>query len=126
MNLKSEAEPYGFDFDKVSQAASGAWNRLLSRIEVQGGSADDRTKLYTSLYRAYTGKALLDDVDGTYRGACGEVQHIPVKGEHVYSSDALWGAQWTLGPLWALLNPELTDSFNAALLLGAEREGWLP
>ena len=125
-NLKVEAEPFGFDFDKVAQAAGKAWDALLSRVDVQGGTADDRKKLYTNLYRAYTGKALLEDVSGTYRDACGEIQQVNPKGQHLYSSDAVWGAQWTLGPLWALLNPELTNSFNSALVLGAERGGWLP
>ena len=126
-NLRTEAQPFGFRFDDVVAAAATTWQRVLGRIAVQGGSADDRTKLYTNLYRAYTGKALLDDVDGGYRDACGVVQHLPSgAGRHVYSSDALWGAQWDLGPLWALLDPDLMNSFNAALVLGAQRGGWLP
>ena len=108
-------------------AAAETWDRLLSRVEVKGGSDDDQVKLYTNLYRTYTGKALLDDVDGSYRDACGEVQRLPEgKGLHLYSSDALWGAQWDLGPMWALLSPETLTSFNAAMVFEAERGGWLP
>ena len=125
--LAIEAAPFGFRFDYVSAASASTWSRVLGRIEVQGGSADDRTKLYTNLYRAYTGKAVLDDADGAYRDACGAVQHLPSgPGHHVYSSDALWGAQWDLGPLWALLDPALINSFSAALVMQAERGGWLP
>ncbi len=126
-NLAVEAEPFGFRFDAVAEAAAATWRRVLGRVEVQGGSPDDRTKLYTNLYRAYTGKALLEDVDGSYRDACGVVQQLPAGPKaHVYSSDALWGAQWDLGPLWALLDPDLMNSFNAALVRQAERGGWLP
>ena len=125
-NLAAETDAAGFDFDRVANAASRSWERLLSRVEVEGGTRDGRTELYTGLYRAYTGKALLDDADGSYRDACGEVQHVPRTGDHLYSSDGLWGAQWTLGPLWSLLTPETAGSFNRGLLLGAERGGWLP
>jgi predicted alpha-1,2-mannosidase len=125
-NLAAETDAVGFDFDKISISASRTWQQLLSRIELEGGTRDEQSELYTSFYRAYTGKALLDDVDGSYRDACGDIQHLPESGEHLYSSDALWGAQWTLGPLWDLLTPEIAASFNRALLLGAARQGWLP
>ncbi|WP_161557688.1 GH92 family glycosyl hydrolase [Acidisarcina polymorpha] len=125
-NLAAETDAVGFDFDRISSGASRTWQQLLSRIELEGGTRDEQIELYTSFYRAYTGKALLDDVDGSYRDACGEIQHLSKPGEHLYSSDALWGAQWTLGPLWDLLTPEIASSFNRALLLGATRGGWLP
>jgi predicted alpha-1,2-mannosidase len=125
-NLRAEASSYGFDFDAVHRAASATWETLLSNVDVEGGSADDRVKLYTNLYRAYSGKAILDDVDGSYRDACGVVQKIATPADHMYSSDGLWGTQWTLGPLWSLLAPELMTSLNNSLLLQAARDGWLP
>lgn len=125
-NLTTEAAPYGFDFDAVAAAAEASWNKLLKRVEVQGGSADDQVKLYTNLYRAYSAKAVLDDDAGTYRDACGEVQKLAAPADHMYSSDALWGAQWTIGPLWALLTPELTRSYINFMTLEAGRDGWLP
>lgn len=126
-NLAVESKPFGFDFDAVRHAAEDRWSRLLGRIEVAGGTPDDRTKLYTNLYRAYSGKALLDDVSGSYRDACGELQHLPAGPEtHMYSSDALWGAQWDLGSLWALLSPDLLQDIDRSLVLQSARGGWLP
>jgi predicted alpha-1,2-mannosidase len=125
-NLQSESAPYGFDFDAVAQAANASWDRLLNRVDIEGGSEDDRVKFYTNLYRVYSAKAILDDVDGSYRDACGEVKKIVPPADHVYSSDALWGTQWTLGPVWSLLAPEVLTSFDNALLFEASRDGWLP
>jgi predicted alpha-1,2-mannosidase len=125
-NLRTEAAPHGFDFDSVARAARASWKTLLGRVDVEGGSPDDRVKLYTNLYRAYSAKAILDDVDGSYRDACGEVKKIAPPADHVYSSDSLWGTQWTLGPLWSLLAPEVMSSFDNSLLLEAARNGWLP
>ncbi|MGB7761499.1 MAG: GH92 family glycosyl hydrolase [Bryobacteraceae bacterium] len=125
-NLQSESAPYGFDFDAVAQAANASWDQLLHRVDIEGGSKDDQVKFYTNLYRVYSAKAILDDVDGSYRDACGEVRKIAPPADHLYSSDALWGTQWTLGPVWSLLAPEVLTSFDNALLFEASRDGWLP
>jgi len=125
-NLLREASPHGFGFDSVMQAASARWETLLNRVDVEGGSKDDKIKLYTNLYRAFAAKAMLDDVDGSYRDACSIVKTIAPPADHVYSSDGLWGTQWTLGPLWTLLAPEVMTSFDNSLLLQAARDGWLP
>jgi len=125
-NLRAESEPHGFDFDSVARAANVSWKTLLDRVDVEGGSQDDKVKLYTNLYRMYSAKAIVDDVDGSYRDACGAVQKIAAPADHLYTSDAVWGTQWTLGPAWSLLAPEVLASFDNALLLQAARDGWLP
>ncbi len=125
-NLRQETNALGFDFDSVVRETGAKWATLLSRVEVKGGSADDAVKLYTNLYRSYTAKAMVDDVDGSYRNACGELRRVPQPGQHLYSSDGLWGAQWDLGPMWSLLAPDVLESFDRALLVEAKDGGWLP
>lgn len=125
-NLHAESAAHGFNFDSVRAAAGEAWKPLLNRIDVEGGSSDDKVKLYTNLYRMFSAKAMVDDVDGSYRNACGEMQKLALPADHLYSSDGLWGAQWTLGPSWSLLAPEVLAAFDNALLLQASRDGWLP
>jgi predicted alpha-1,2-mannosidase len=126
-NLDVEARPFGFDFDAVHHAAEQTWSKVLGHVEVVGGKPDDRVKLYTNLYRAYTGKAMLDDVSGTYRDACDAVQQLPADARtHMYSSDALWGTQWDLGPLWSLVDPATMQDFDRFLVLQSQRGGWLP
>lgn len=68
----------------------------------------------------------VDDIDGSYRNACGDVQKLAAPADHLYSSDGVWGTQWTLGPAWSLLAPEVLTSFDNSLLLEAMRDGWLP
>lgn len=125
-NLAVEGAPHGFNLDEVAAAAEADWNKLLRRVEVEGGSHDDEVKFYTNLYRVYSAKAMVDDADGGYRDACGEVRKVAAPADHVYSSDAMWGAQWTVGPVWALLTPELTNSYINFMTMEAERDGWLP
>jgi putative alpha-1,2-mannosidase len=53
-NLRAESAPNGFDFDSVARAASASWKSLLDRVDVEGGTQDERIKLYTNLYRMYS------------------------------------------------------------------------
>ncbi len=50
-NLDSEQQ--GFQFDKVCLDARNQWNDILSRIEVEGGSDEQKTIFYTALYHMF-------------------------------------------------------------------------
>ena len=54
-------------FAQVRQAAAATWNQLLTRVEVQGGTAQQRTMFYTCLYRSFLWPALRSDADGDCR-----------------------------------------------------------
>ena len=123
-NLEVESAASGGTFDGAVATARSAWRDLLGRVEVEGGPPGAREMFYTFLYRAYAGKSLLHDVDGRYLDMCRRVQSL-APGRAVYSSDALWGAQWTLFPLWTLLTPQLAQSWVGALIESADRGGWI-
>jgi predicted alpha-1,2-mannosidase len=126
LNLETEMRACGWDFDAVVRNARATWNDLLSRVEVAGGSEADRAMFYTCLYRAYSAKSVINDVDGTYRDMCGSIQRVDPAKCAVYSSDALWGCQWTLFPLWTLVNPGIASSWVHFFLEAADRGGWIP
>lgn len=125
-NLTTEMRDYGYDFNKVAAANKAAWNKLLGVVEVSGRNHDDVVKFYTNLYRAYTGKSVMNDVNGMYTDACGNVQQLSEKTQAVYSSDGLWGTQWNLTPVWTLLTPQIAENWVNALLELADKGGWIP
>ncbi len=49
--------------------AISAWDNELSKIAVEGGSENDKTKFYTALYQSMLDPRMAIDVDGQYRGA---------------------------------------------------------
>ena len=63
-NLDSEQQ--GFQFDKVCLDARNQWNDILSRIEVEGGSDEQKTIFYTALYHMFIHPNILQDVNGQY------------------------------------------------------------
>ncbi|HSI08104.1 MAG: GH92 family glycosyl hydrolase [Rariglobus sp.] len=116
-NLQSEIADKSFD--ALHAEAHADWNDHLARIAVEGGDATRRARFYTDLYFSLLGRRTVSDVAGTYIDNTGpqpRVRQIPLTPEgrpcyRHFSSDAFWGAQWSLVPLWALVYPELIDEF---------------
>lgn len=141
-NLTHDATTW--DFDAVRRAAQDEWNEWLGRIEVKGGTQQQRTKFYTDLWHVLLGRHKIDDVNGEYpdltdgqragsftrdirvktrtlpRDAEGRVVH------HMYNSDAFWLTQWNLNVLWGLGWPEMPDEMSASLIRYADNGGLIP
>lgn len=100
-NLESELLP----FDDARDAAALAWQKQLGRVEIEGGSREDRMRFYTALYHALIHPSLLSDVRGSYpRFDSGDVGHT-ADGPR-YTVFSLWDTYRTLHPLLTLLYPE--------------------
>ncbi len=65
-NLKAEIPDW--NFDRVRQVAREAWAAALKRIEVTGGTEDQKTAFYTALYHALLDPRIFSDLDGSYPG----------------------------------------------------------
>lgn len=126
LNLDTELKPFEWDFEAVVKNCQDTWNDLLSTVEVEGGTAQDRQKFYTGLYRAYSARTTWSDVNGKYTDQCEQEATITAPGDVVYGCDALWGAHWNLFPLWTLLTPDKANSWCNSLLEMYDRGGWLP
>jgi predicted alpha-1,2-mannosidase len=125
-NLESEMKPFGWDFDAVVKQARKAWEPILDRIDVSGGSPADQQMFYTCLYRSYSAKSVIQDADGAYRDVCSKERKLSDPGAAFYSSDGLWGTQWDLTPLWTLISPKLASSWIHFFLEAADNGGWIP
>lgn len=122
LNMEAELAPLGYDFDRVHKQTRQKWNDLLSKIEVKGGSEEDKTKFYTNLYRSYAGKQTWSDVNGKYVDACENVQQL-TSGE-MYGGDAFWNSFWNLNGLWSIITPRYMDNWVTTQLELYKHNGW--
>ena len=121
-------------FDALRAEAHADWNAHLARIAVEGGDPTRRARFYTDLYFSLLGRRTVSDVAGTYfdhTGPSPRVRQIPLTPEGLpryrhFSSDAFWGAQWSLVPLWALVYPELVDEFCHSFMDMYRNGGLIP
>lgn len=126
LNLQKEAEPFGWNFDEVVRHANDTWNNLLSTVEVAGKNENDIEKFYTCLYRSFTGKSVLSDVDGKYIDMCERTQQLSDTTKAMFSADGSWGTQWDLAPLWTLLTPTYASVWCTMYLEFYDKGGWMP
>jgi len=125
LNLDTEMDRFGWDFDAVRKYSRNTWNDLLSRIEVRGGTEADRIKFYTNLYHAYAARTIWSDVNGKYIDMLGRVQQVKNPDSPMYGCDAFWNLFWNLNQLWTLVTPEIAASWVNSELELNDRGGWL-
>ena len=132
--LNIDTELPHWDFDRVVRESSEEWNKLLSRIEVQGNSEKARSRFYTDLWHSLQGRRIISDVNGKYcdmTRAERRIGQIPLDDDNKprfnhYNSDSFWGAQWTLNTLWHLVYPEITEEFVNSMLMMYDDGGLIP
>nr|WP_321452753.1 GH92 family glycosyl hydrolase [uncultured Carboxylicivirga sp.] len=129
-----EEELPGWDFDQIVNDSKSEWDTMLSRIEVEGGTADQQKRFYTDLWHALQGRRIISDVNGYYPDNTGEqfrIGRLPLNEEgkplfNHYNSDSFWGAQWTINTLWGLVYPEIADEFVQSLMQYYKDGGLVP
>ena len=130
----SSAAP--FDFDVVRGATQLGWEALLSRIEVEGGTDEQREIFYTAFYHSYLMPHLFTDADGRYRGFDQEIHDAAAEpsltgenegqGFRFYSNFSMWDTYRNLHSLVNLLNPEVGRDFAVSLVKMWEQGGRFP
>ena len=119
-----EAECNHFDFEKVKAETQAKWQRQLSKIEVEGGTDDQKTIFYTALYHTMIVPNIWNDVDGQYRGRDNKIHPNP--GHDVYTVFSLWDTYRACNPLYTILEPKRTNDFIQTFLRQYEQGGLLP
>ncbi|MGH9401897.1 MAG: GH92 family glycosyl hydrolase [Terriglobia bacterium] len=125
LNLDTEMNHFGWDFDAVRKNARGTWNNLLKKIEVEGGSESDRTKFYTHLYRSFVARTIFSDVNGKYVDPRGRIRQLESPESPMLGCDAFWNTFWNLNQLWGLVTPEILSQWVKSELQLNEDGGWL-
>ncbi len=121
-----EREIPDFDLARVSAAGRAEWNGALGKILVEGGSEDQKTVFYTSLYRTYERMINISE-DGQYFSATDGKVH-PDGGIDFYTDDWVWDTYRAAHPLHMLINPKRESAKIASYVRMAQqsREGWMP
>lgn len=140
-NMQTELPHW--DFEAVKQESSNIWNEWLGKMQVKGGTREQKTKFYTDLWHVLLGRQKINDVsgdypdrtsgkrDGTFTDAVFKVKTLPKDSEdqlkfNMYNSDAWWLSQWNLNVLWGLAWPEVMDEMSSSMVQYAVNGGLLP
>jgi predicted alpha-1,2-mannosidase len=115
------AENLGRDFTALKAGAEKAWNDKLSRIQVEGGTPDEKHVFYTALYHCFMHPNILEDVNGQYPGMDGQVHSAPT-GHHQYQNIPAWDQHRSHTALMALLAGDVSSDVMQSLVNYAQQD----
>ncbi|MDE7345824.1 MAG: GH92 family glycosyl hydrolase [Muribaculaceae bacterium] len=129
LNLDSEIQ--GWDFDAVRALTAKTWDSHLGKIEVEGGSDEDKGKFYGSLYRASLLPRVVSDVDGSYVSFAGSGDHPSEimkmePGRDYYDDYSMWDTYRAEHPLITILDTKRSADMMYSLVLKARQGEWMP
>src|SRR5690554_3729979 len=121
-----EKEVNGFDIDNLANSARDKWNKVLSQIEVEGATEDQKTVFYTSLYRAHERMVNISE-DGKYFSGYDNQVHED-NGVPFWTDDWLWDSYLAFHPLMTILHPKDQEEKLQSYIRMCEQseEGWMP
>jgi predicted alpha-1,2-mannosidase len=118
------AEDPGWSVDHVAATAQAAWNTLLGRVAVSGGTPAEEHTFYTALYHSLLFPNVVSDDNGQYAGSDGKVH--TASGHDEYANFSEWDIYRSEVQLESLLAPRAVGGMVQSLVDDAEQGGWLP
>lgn len=127
------AEIPGWDFEAVHAAARHIWSEWVNRIDIDGGTPDQRTIFYTGLYHMLLSPNLFSDENGEYVGFDDEVHKAEYRGPACagicvgaqYANFSEWDIYRDVVQLQTLLDPDRASDMAQSLIRNADQSGWL-
>lgn len=106
----------GWDLAHVASMATGAWNRLLGRIAVSGGSFARTQEFYSLLYKDFLQPEVVSDVNGQYRGSDLRIHKVRPGQASQYGMFSGWDIYHSLAQLQAMLDPAAASDMAQSLV----------
>lgn len=113
-------------FDVVKQKAKAVWNKELNRIQVEGGSLNQRQTFYSCLYRSLLFPRKFFEIDANKK----VVHYSPYNGQvlpgYMFTDTGFWDTFRSMFPFLNLMYPSLNTQMQEGLANAYKEGGWLP
>ena len=112
-----------WDFEKVKSTAEEKWSKVMSQIQVEGGTDAYKRTFYTALYRSFERMVNITEDGHYYSNYDGKIH---ADDRNFYVDDWVWDTHLALHPLRFILNPEMEADMMSSYVRMYEQSGWLP
>ncbi|WP_329139682.1 lectin [Streptomyces sp. NBC_01476] len=123
-NLSTEVK--GFNFDAMEKANHTAWNDILGKVQIGGGSQDQQVQFYTALYHSLLHPNVFSDDNGQYMGMDNQVHKLTKGQKAQYANYSAWDTYRSQTQLIAMVAPQQTGDIVTSMLNGYDQTGLLP
>ncbi len=119
-----EKETAGKTFASIRNETKNEWNQYLSRIEVEGGTEEEKTIFYSALYHTLIHPNTLNDHNGEYPKMRTR-ETLKTDGTR-YTVFSFWDTYRNLHQLMSLVYPKQQSNMVQSILQIYDESGWLP
>lgn len=114
------------NFETLVSKGKEAWNNVLDKIEVEGGSLDQFRTFYSCMYRSLLFPRKFYEID-----AAGKVVHYsPYNGEvlpgYMFTDTGFWDTFRALFPFLNLMYPSMNKEMQEGLINAYKESGFFP
>jgi len=109
------AENPAWNFSAIRQKADAAWNAILNRVQIAGGTDEQRHTFYTALYHCFLQPNWLEDCNGEYPGMDEQIHRVN-QGRHQYQNIPAWDHWRSYAALIAILAPDQSSDIAQSLV----------
>jgi len=120
-NLKTEVA--NKTFEQIKENGNAIWEKLLSKIQVTGGSEKHTEMFYSQLYRSFLWPALRSDVNGEFTDEAGKVRNENFR---YYTLPSLWDDYRNKLVLLSIISPDVTNDVIQSIINEGEIKGFIP
>ena len=122
-NLNSEQKNQS-DFNSILEDARNNWAQELNKIEIEGGTDQQKEVFYSALYHTLIHPSILQDVNGEYPLMENEKNGVTERNR--YTVFSLWDTYRNLHQLMTLVYPEKQIDMVNSMVDMYKEWGWLP
>jgi len=121
-----QAENSGWNFASTLASTQSAWNALLGKVGVSGGTSADQADFYTALYHSLLHPNVFSDDNGQYMGVDGKVHTVDSGHQAFYTNFSGWDIYRSQAQLEALIDPQAASDTAESMVDDYSQDGMLP
>jgi predicted alpha-1,2-mannosidase len=118
-----DAELTGRNFEELAATAKAAWDAVLNKVRVKGGTDAQKRTFYTALYRTHERMVDITE-DGKYYS--GYDQSVHETNRPFYVDDWVWDTYRAQHPLRTILAPQQEQDMLHSYVEMYKQSGWIP
>lgn len=110
-------------FQKAIANGKKAWEKVISQVQVKGGTLAQKRSFYTALYRTYERMIDISEYGQYYSGYDGKIHQSD---RPFFVDDWIWDTYLAKHPLTSILNPDMQSDVLNSYVTMYEQSGWMP
>ncbi|HEY6914981.1 MAG TPA: GH92 family glycosyl hydrolase, partial [Paludibacter sp.] len=112
--------------EQIKDKAETAWNKQLGKIEVEGGTAEEKATFYSSFFRSMLFPRQFFEYNGQHKPVYYSPYDYKVHEGYMFTDEGFWDTFRAQFPLNIILHPKMHGQYLQTLLDAYDQSGWLP